>query len=131
MDSSGLWVDGSFYTMSMDPAIQEQFRSIILQRLDDIHTELNAAEESTGVISPDKSIGRLSRLDSMQMQQMALASKRRLEAERQRLKQALSRLDGGKYGDCAVCGQPIASERLEYQPDAETCVPCLEKASRR
>jgi len=37
---------------------------------------------------------------------------------------ALARLDGGSYGRCEVCGEPIASERLEYLPWAATCVAC-------
>ena len=37
---------------------------------------------------------------------------------------ALSRLDAGTYGTCAVCGKPIAAGRLEARPTATTCVGC-------
>jgi DnaK suppressor protein len=111
----------------MDSSSQERFRPLVLSRLAEIEEELRSAEDSTKAIAPDVSIGRLSRLDSMQMQQMALAGKRRLEEQRTRLKQALRRIEDGDYGRCGLCGQSIAPERLEHQPDATVCVPCLNK----
>lgn len=113
----------------MDRATQETFRPVIDQRLAEI-VEALAADSGTEAVSPDKAIGRLSRLDSMQMQQMALAGKRRLEDERSRLKEALQRVEKGTFGSCAFCRQDIARERLEYQPDAISCVPCLDKRAR-
>lgn len=112
---------------TMDPARQPHFRPAIVKRLAEIETELAALVDDTQAISPDVSIGRLSRLDSMQQQQMALAGKRRLEEERARLREADHRIDAGTYGRCLLCGQDIADERLDYQPDAVTCVPCLRR----
>lgn len=111
----------------MEKSEQERYRPFIAKRLTEIESELVSGSESTAAISPDVAIGRLSRLDSMQMQQMALAGKRRLEEERARLHEAGRRIDTGAYGRCLLCGGDIASERLEYQPDAVTCVPCLRK----
>ncbi len=118
---------GHPHRQEMEPIRQGNFRPLIEKRLAEIADELAANKESTDAVSPDKSIGRLSRLDSMQMQQMALASKRRLEDEMTRLRGALRRIDQGRYGRCQLCGKDIAIERLEYQPDAVSCVPCLER----
>ena len=41
---------------------------------------------------------------------------------------ALRRLDEGRYGLCAQCGQPIAADRLAARPTATACMDC---ASRR
>lgn len=35
---------------------------------------------------------------------------------------ALSRLEAGTYGRCAVCDEPIPAARLEFRPWAATCV---------
>lgn len=37
---------------------------------------------------------------------------------------ALARLDGGSYGTCQACGQPISAQRLTARPTARTCVGC-------
>ena len=37
---------------------------------------------------------------------------------------ALQRLDGGTYGDCKDCGEPIPPQRLWVQPAAEQCMHC-------
>ncbi|MER7797874.1 TraR/DksA C4-type zinc finger protein [Microbacterium sp. NPDC096154] len=39
---------------------------------------------------------------------------------------ALARVDGGTYGVCEVCGQPIAEGRLEARPTATRCVRCAQ-----
>jgi len=39
-----------------------------------------------------------------------------LDRERQRLQDALSRLDAGNYGTCEICGSAIEDERLETIP---------------
>ena len=109
----------------MDQTNQDNFRPVIDGRLAEIELELKATAESTKPIEPDVSVGRLSRLDSMQMQQMALAGKRRLEEERNRLHEARRRIDAGTFGRCLNCGGDIALERLQHQPDAVTCMPCL------
>ncbi len=115
----------------MDQITQESFRSVIDARLAEIEAELNATSDSTKPIAPDVSVGRLSRLDSMQMQQMALASKRRLEEQRARLHEGRGRIDSGTFGRCLRCGNDIALKRLQLQPDAVACIPCLSSIAKR
>ena len=37
---------------------------------------------------------------------------------------ALERIEKGKYGKCAECGEDIPFDRLEANPAAKTCVAC-------
>ncbi len=103
---------------------QETFRSLIEKRIEETTAEISDSQEDVKPISPDVSIGRLSRMDSMQMQQMALEARRRQQLLLVRLQEALKRLDQGKYGSCLQCGQDIPEERLQYQPDAVLCMDC-------
>ena len=103
---------------------QERFRSIIEKRIGELDVQLEGSAEDARAIAPDRGIGRLSRLDSMQMQQMTLEARNRQKMEIQRLKEALSRIDRGQFGTCRLCRKEIAEERLEYQPDAQVCVHC-------
>ncbi len=93
-------------------------------RIQELEFLLGDDTEDTKPIEPDVSIGRLSRLDAMQMQQMALEQHRRQEAELQKLKEARKRMEDGSYGQCVMCRQPIAPARLEAQPDAILCINC-------
>lgn len=40
--------------------------------------------------------------------------------------QALQRLKDGTYGECEVCGNPIAPGRLEALPEATRCINCAD-----
>jgi RNA polymerase-binding transcription factor DksA len=40
------------------------------------------------------------------------------------IESALDRIKQGTYGVCAVCGEPIAEERLDAVPHAATCRAC-------
>ncbi|MCC5788399.1 MAG: TraR/DksA C4-type zinc finger protein [Opitutales bacterium] len=104
---------------------QQNFLPFIDQRLEEVEAELAKAKEQENPIKPDIAIGRLSRLDAMQMQQMALASKRRLQEEKVRLVEARNRIARGTYGQCQVCRKDIPFERLFQQLDATACVECL------
>ena len=90
----------------------------------EIQDDLDASKEASGVVELDTSIGRLSRMDAMQNQQMALELRRRQEQQLQRIANALKRMDKGTYGLCGKCKQPIAEDRLEVSPDVVMCVRC-------
>ncbi|MCH2386581.1 MAG: hypothetical protein MK240_00100 [Opitutales bacterium] len=99
-------------------------RSIIIIRIGAIEASLAEDDPESKPVAPDIAIGRLSRLESMQSQQMILAQKRRQQEERERLKNALGRIDKGSYGTCGYCLSPISYERLEAMPDAVVCMSC-------
>ena len=99
-------------------------RHKIDHRIQELEKLLGNDAEDTKPIEPDVSIGRLSRLDAMQMQQMALEQHRRQEAELQKLREAIKRIEDGSYGQCVMCRQPIAPARLEAQPDTILCISC-------
>jgi DnaK suppressor protein len=45
-------------------------------------------------------------------------------AERDRVQQAIARIDSGEYGICELCGEPIKKERLEAVPYSSMCIKC-------
>jgi len=114
----------------MDAEKLEKFRVL----LDRLVIELRAAlseKDATEPVQLDTSIGRLSRMDAMQSQQMALALKERQRQQLLRVERALRSIDDGNYGTCRMCRGPISEERLEMQPEATVCVTCAAKAERR
>ena len=90
----------------------------------EINEDLSASKDSAGIVELDTSIGRLSRMDAMQNQQMVLELRRRQENQLLRIQNAIKRVDQGQYGLCGKCKKPIAEERLEASPDVVMCVRC-------
>jgi DnaK suppressor protein len=83
--------------------------------------------ERTGTVTLDQqTVGRLSRVDALQVQQMALAQARRREAELGRIAATLERLDDDDFGYCVKCGEEIAAKRLELDPTVLTCIDCAQ-----
>ncbi|MGI9319097.1 MAG: TraR/DksA family transcriptional regulator [bacterium] len=106
----------------------EYFRTLIQQRLDGLIASLEQDSKSTETVELDQTrVGRLSRMDAMQMQQMELALSRRQQGELLGLKRALKRLDDGDYGECLECGEPIDPRRLEIDPIASLCISCAQR----
>jgi len=99
------------------------------QLLLDRQSELKALDEQGAswrntVELDQQSVGRLSRMDAMQQQEMAQAEARRRTNDLARIEIALKRMAEGEYGWCAECGEPIAYRRLEIDPSAHLCIGC-------
>lgn len=87
-------------------------------------TSHSAAESRAPVELDQTSVGRLSRMDAMQSQAMALATERRRSDTIRRIDQALARLDAGTYGACVICGEAIAPRRLALDAAVASCLEC-------
>ena len=69
-------------------------------------------------------VGRLSRMDALQGQAMALEQARRRELEIKRIDAALQRIEEGDYGYWLSCDEEIEAKRLELDPTTPTCISC-------
>ena len=101
------------------------------QQLMDLKVELQADElehkQSGATVELDQAkVGRLSRMDAMQMQQMALEAVRRRQHQLLEIGAALLRIDLGEYGYCLVCEEEIAIARLKANPACTHCIMCAE-----
>jgi DnaK suppressor protein len=43
------------------------------------------------------------------------------------LRDAIKRIEGGTFGICAECSEPIPDKRLELNPAAENCMQCQDR----
>jgi DnaK suppressor protein len=98
----------------------------ITEKLQGLESDLRELEEtsrnsSQPVQLDQASVGRLSRMDAMQSQQMALETARRRRDELARIEGALRRIEAGEYGHCFVCGEV---RRLLIAPTSTRCVKC-------
>ena len=70
------------------------------------------------------SVGRLSRMDAMQGQAMALETEQRRKNELTKIDSALIRMNEDEYGYCLSCGEEISPKRLDLDPAIATCIDC-------
>lgn len=102
-----------------------EFRALLLARQQELRELSDISAQARDAVELDQaSVGRVSRIDAIQQQSMALASERSREHEQQRIKSALARMDDGEYGYCITCGDDIPEARLRFDPSIATCVSC-------
>lgn len=106
----------------------ERFKTLLLTR----KTELLELEESTRddakpVELDQASVGRLSRMDAIQSQQMAQEIQSRREQELAQIEGALRRITSEDFGYCFKCDEEIDPRRLEANPTLTRCIKCADK----
>ena len=97
-----------------------------------LRSELQAIEETLKATSApveldQTRVGRLSRMDAMQSQQMALETVRRRKENLVKIEAALRRIESDDYGCCFVCGEEIDVRRLLVDPTSTRCMECVDK----
>ena len=84
-----------------------------------------ASEEGTRPVELDQSaVGRLSRMDAIQGQQIAKASRRNHQLRLEQVGQALRLIARDNYGYCRRCEEPIGYLRLKARPESPFCLRC-------
>ena len=109
----------------MDEKLRIQFR----ERLHQEAADLRAADSDTlGDRAPveldQTSVGRLSRMDAMQQQEMFNACRTGYKKHLQDVQYALLNIEQGEYGWCEHCGESIDLRRLEVKPESRFCIGC-------
>jgi DnaK suppressor protein len=106
------------------------FEERLVQRREELRNLSARTDDARKPVALDQqSVGRLSRMDAMQLQAMAQETERRRAGELQRIEVALRRITAGEFGYCARCGEDIPNARLALDPTASTCVDCAGKSS--
>ena len=101
------------------------FQALLVERRSEL---VRLSERSATVSAPvelDQQVqGRLSRMDSFQVQEMAKAINNQRQIEIRQIDAALARIKDKEYGYCVECGEEIKLERLELYPTASRCLEC-------
>ena len=88
--------------------------------------EESLKQSSATVVLDQNSVGRLSRMDAMQGQQMAMEAERRRKNSLLQIQAAITRIENDDYGYCEVCDEAIVLGRLSIDPAVTRCVRCCE-----
>tara|TARA_B100001248_G_scaffold262708_1_gene261287 strand:+ start:13219 stop:13572 length:354 start_codon:yes stop_codon:yes gene_type:complete len=101
-----------------------ELKQLIHKKQRQIEDSLVEMKKSSKPVNLDGSFGRLSRMDALQQQQMALNNQLHLEKELKQLKASQNRIDQGVYGYCLQCEEPIGFKRLCVKPEVLLCFAC-------
>ena len=111
--------------LGMEPKFTKYQKLIELQ-LEGLTADNALGQSAQKTVELDQqSVGRLSRMDALQSQAMALAQQRRRDVLKGLLQAALQRLKEEEFGYCLECGDEIEETRLLANPAVIKCMPCI------
>ena len=87
----------------------ESFRKKLLDLEEEIVDYLTKSEESAAAVEPDKGLGRLSRMEAMQDQQMVLELRRRKKRQKLEVANALVRIEKVPTGNVRFVAKRLLS----------------------
>lgn len=112
----------------MEPLTDEQiayFRDSLLQLREELRQSLAMSASAADSVALDQSrVGRLSRMDAMQQQQMQRATRSACQQRLRAVEHALTLMAEGEYGWCERCGEEIDPRRLQVRPESALCLAC-------
>lgn len=104
-------------------ANQEEFRSLIVARLEELGARLNEIDHELGEPKPaDLNDQAIDIEDDEVLEGLGAAAQQEIAL----LKLALKRIRDGHYGICQNCEEPISEERLRAVPYAPLCRRCAQ-----
>jgi len=111
----------------MDQQTLNYFQEKLLTLQAELLGVADLVNESSRTVDLDQTaVGRVSRIDALQMQEMALSNQHRQQEHLLEVKNALERIDEGVYGLCIECDEAIVQGRLEINPAVEYCINCAD-----
>ena len=108
-----------------EPRDVEHYRQKLLALREELVAERQEGDAGSRTVELDQSrVGRLSRMDALQAQAMSVAAQERRTLHLRQIDAALQRIADGEFSHCLDCGEPIAPERLEFDPATPLCIDC-------
>jgi DnaK suppressor protein len=110
----------------------EVLRSALEGLKRDLKAQLDTSASAAEPVALDQTaVGRISRVDSMQRQAMAQATRQGMLIQLRQCDAALQTVERGEYGVCRMCEEPIGIKRLNVKPEAPFCLGCQQGVDRR
>ena len=108
----------------LTPEQVEELRQALERDRLRLEEHLKLTKEGTKPVQLGTPIGRLSRMDAIQQQQMIKAGRASLDIKLRQVRASLEACRKGDYGFCRSCHEPIGYPRLKARPEAPFCLTC-------
>lgn len=96
----------------------------IKEKISQSEKQIHTLEARAKPITPDCSLGRLTRLEAMGEQDINHKVLDESRITLTRLKNALQRIDSPMFGICIACEEEIGFARMSIRPESVRCVVC-------
>ena len=103
----------------------KEIEKIISKELNETLISINEYKELTKPISPENSIGRVSRMDAINNKCVMEESLRKLEAKYEKLKFIKTQTQNEDFGMCLKCKNEIPLGRIMIIPESRFFVKCV------
>lgn len=103
-----------------------ELRKKIKLDLEQIEVSIEELKEQCKPISPENSLGRITRMDAINNKSVNEAALRQAKMKKSRLEVALNKIEIPEFGICARCKNQINPKRLMYMPESNKCVRCAD-----
>ena len=104
-----------------------QFHEKLLEERERIQDEIKTLEDKTKPISPENSLGRVSRMDAINNKGVAEYSLRQAQRRLNAVNAWLGKVDTDAFGKCANCKREIPFKRLLFMPHSLKCMHCANR----
>ncbi|MZH02701.1 MAG: hypothetical protein F3745_04680 [Nitrospinae bacterium] len=111
----------------MDDEGRVELKKLILKEIEVQKHLIESFTEASKPVSPDNAIGRLTRMEAINSQNISEASLNSARSKLVKLEKALSKVDLPDFGICMRCENPISHGRIMLMPENVLCVSCAEK----
>ena len=108
----------------MKEAEKEKIKEMIALKIVKVEAKIANYEDMAQPISPENSIGRLSRLDAINNKSVVEAALRKAKENLAALKSALENIHKDNFGICKSCNSEIPIGRIVLAPESPYCVNC-------
>jgi len=103
---------------------KDNIKAKIQEDIITLKKQIDILIEKTKPISPDCSLGRLTRLEAMGEMHVNNRVLDESKIRLTRLTNALSRVEKKMFGICIECEEPIGIGRMSIRPESVRCVEC-------
>jgi RNA polymerase-binding transcription factor len=118
--------------LTLEQSIELHQKLLSLKK--EIEDIINVSNESAKPVNLDEPIGRISRMDAIQVQSIAKATRENLILKSKQVDASLEDYRNDRYGICRMCSNTIAYTRLSARPESPFCLDCqsaIEKRAKR
>jgi len=108
-----------------------ELRDLLDTMRQELTSLLKNSTEGARPVTLDQPIGRLSRMDAMQQQNMVQANRTAARKQLEMVNAALRRIQESDYGSCQACEEAIPYSRLRVKPESLLCIDCQRSHEQR